>query len=87
MNDWNFHFFSSQWYSNPLFRGSYSAYTLKAEVLRTSTDKLAESINDKNGKIQIQFAGEATSSKHFSTVHGAIETGWREAERIINFYK
>ncbi|PSN36046.1 Peroxisomal N(1)-acetyl-spermine/spermidine oxidase [Blattella germanica] len=32
------------------------------------------------------FAGEATHSTHFSTVHGAIETGWREAERIIKLY-
>lgn len=28
------------------------------------------------------FAGEATHEHFFSTVHGAIETGWREADRI-----
>jgi monoamine oxidase len=33
------------------------------------------------------FAGEATHSSYYSTVHGAIESGWREAERIIELYK
>jgi hypothetical protein len=33
------------------------------------------------------FAGEATHSSYFSTVHGAIETGWREAKRITQFRK
>ena len=33
---------------------------------------------------RIRFAGEATHENHFSTVHGAIESGWREAEIILN---
>ncbi|XP_017838417.1 spermine oxidase isoform X2 [Drosophila busckii] len=32
------------------------------------------------------FAGEATSPHHFSTVHGAVETGLREARRLIGYY-
>lgn len=80
-------FHSSTWHSNPLFRGSYSNYTLKAEALGASCQKLAEPINDSNGKPVIQFAGEATSAKYYSCVHGAIESGWREADRLINLYK
>lgn len=34
----------------------------------------------------IQFAGEATSEHYYSTVHGAVEAGWREATRLANFY-
>ena len=34
---------------------------------------------------RILWAGEATHSTHWSTVHGAIETGWREAERILGY--
>jgi hypothetical protein len=31
------------------------------------------------------FAGEATSTNgHLATVHGAIETGWRAAEEVLN---
>jgi monoamine oxidase len=32
------------------------------------------------------FAGEATSDNYFSTVHGAFDSGKREAERIMEFY-
>jgi spermine oxidase len=35
------------------------------------------------GDGRVLFAGEATNEKHFGTVHGAIESGWREADRII----
>lgn len=34
----------------------------------------------------IQFAGEATSDHYYSTVHGAVESGWREALRLAQFY-
>lgn len=77
----------SKWYSNPNFRGSYSNYSIKAEALGVSVHTLAEPIFDSMGKPVIQFAGEATSPTHFSCVHGAIETGWREANRIIGLYK
>ena len=30
---------------------------------------------------RLLVAGEATHEKYFGTVHGAIETGWREADR------
>lgn len=35
----------------------------------------------------ILFAGEATSSEHYSTVHGAVETGLREAHRLAGYYQ
>lgn len=38
------------------------------------------------GKDVIQFAGEATHDKFFSTVHGAVESGYREADRLIEMY-
>lgn len=78
---------SSKWYSNPLFRGSYTYYSLEAESLNTNVEKLAEPVNDLNGRPVIQFAGEGTSSKHFSNAHGAVESGWREADRLIDLYK
>lgn len=77
----------SRWYSNPHFRGSYSNITLKSDALAATTIKLAEPINDQNGKPILQFAGEATDQHYFSTVHGAIGSGWREAERLIDLYR
>lgn len=38
-------------------------------------------------KPTIQFAGEATHPYYYSTVHGAVETGYREAERLISYYQ
>lgn len=40
---------------------------------------LAEPINNK-----VFFAGEATSTHNHSTIHGAYESGLREAEVILN---
>ncbi|KAH8372922.1 hypothetical protein KR009_008134, partial [Drosophila setifemur] len=34
----------------------------------------------------VQFAGEASSEHYYSTVHGAVEAGWREARRLAQFY-
>ncbi|CAH1160231.1 unnamed protein product [Phaedon cochleariae] len=75
----------SNWYSNPHFRGSYSFQSL------SSTDNnipdLLEPLRTSNGSYIIQFAGEATSPTHFSTVQGAVESGYREADRLIGLYK
>ena len=32
---------------------------------------------------RIFFAGEATNSIHYATVHGAIESGYRAADEIL----
>jgi polyamine oxidase len=39
---------------------------------------LAEPVNDR-----LAFAGEATVPEFFGTVHGAYQSGVREAERIL----
>ena len=35
------------------------------------------------GKGVLRFAGEHTSEEHFATVHGALMSGWREADAIL----
>lgn len=78
--------FRSKWHSNPLFRGSITSYTLEAEALGASVANLAKPVTNSNGIPVLQFAGEGTSPKHFSNVHGAVESGWREAQRLIQLY-
>lgn len=72
------------WNTNRNFLGTYSFRSLKSDADNSWSSILAKPIDDT--KPVILFAGEATNSEHFSTVHGAIETGHREANRIIKHY-
>lgn len=36
---------------------------------------------------RVLFAGEATAGKLYSTTHGAIITGWREADRLLDLFR
>ncbi|KAL9890237.1 spermine oxidase-like [Glossina fuscipes fuscipes] len=80
-------FIRTQWYTNSNFRGTYSYRTLYADELRTGAWDLAKPTTDDDDKPIVQFAGEATHNHYFGTVHGAIETGWREADRLISYYE
>ncbi|XP_071492438.1 peroxisomal N(1)-acetyl-spermine/spermidine oxidase-like [Diadema antillarum] len=76
----------SQWYSNPYVRGSYSY--VAAGSSGADIDSLAEPVcmTKADGHTQpiICFAGEATHRTFYSTTHGAMLSGQREAERIIS---
>jgi len=73
----------SQWFSNPNFRGSYSYHSTDADKMNACAEDLSHPLYNYSGKEVLLFAGEATHPHFYSTVHGAIETGWREADRII----
>ncbi|XP_001957705.2 probable polyamine oxidase 5 [Drosophila ananassae] len=80
-------FLRTQWHSNPNFRGSYSYYPTYSDEIRAARSDLESPLSNMAGNPRLQFAGEASSRDHFSTVHGATESGWREADRLIEFYK
>ncbi|CAD6234013.1 GSCOCG00007476001-RA-CDS [Cotesia congregata] len=75
----------SLWNTNENFLGTQSFRPVKADLVDAHIEDYAAPI-EVNNKPTILFAGEATSL-HYSTVHGAIESGWREADRLINYYK
>ncbi|KRT84660.1 hypothetical protein AMK59_580, partial [Oryctes borbonicus] len=75
-------FVKSQWYTNPHFRGTYSYQTTASRRLNANA-VLARPLRNRNGKTTLMFAGEATHPYYYSTVHGAIETGYREADRVL----
>ncbi len=68
----------SKWSNEENILGSYSYQTVASETEGLGPKDLAEPVGSR-----VLFAGEATHEKYFSTVHGAIESGWREADRII----
>lgn len=78
--------YRTEWAKNPHFLGSYSYPSVKGDAIGASAAALAEPILDSDSQPIIQFAGEATNSHHFSTVHGAIESGWFQAQKLIDLY-
>lgn len=80
----------SRWNSNPFVCGSYSYLSMDSfgrnvERLHDPVYELAEEsskLSPTNKIPRILFAGEATAGKLYSTTHGAIITGWREADRL-----
>lgn len=73
---------TSKWKTDELFLGTYS-YQIKDDA---SVRNLSAPLCDNNGQAKVLFAGEATHEHFFSTVHGALESGIREAKRIVNMY-
>jgi len=68
------------WTTNPFIKGAYSYSTIGMGDARQIS---AQSINKK-----IYFAGEAMNfNGHHQTVHGAIETGYKEVINILNDIK
>ena len=68
------------WTTNPFVRGAYSYSTIGMGDARNIA---TQSVNKK-----IYFAGEAMNlNGHHQTVHGAIETGYREVINILNDLK
>lgn len=54
--------------------------------MNATNEALASPIFDANEIPRLQFAGEHTNTYHYASVHGAIETGWREADRLLQTY-
>ncbi|KAM7408800.1 hypothetical protein PAMA_002496 [Pampus argenteus] len=77
----------SQWFHDPWTCGSYS-YPGKGCSLQ-DLQNMMEPLPAKRSQsqpLQVLFAGEATHPYYFSTVHGALLTGQREADRLISHY-
>ncbi|XP_010618308.1 peroxisomal N(1)-acetyl-spermine/spermidine oxidase isoform X2 [Fukomys damarensis] len=76
----------SRWHSAPYTRGSYSYVAVGSTG--DDMDLLAQPLpEDGTGpQLQILFAGEATHRTFYSTTHGALLSGWREADRLIGLW-
>ena len=68
--------FATKWGNDIYSYGSFANIPVGSSGQDMIT--LSEPVNDK-----ILFAGEATFSEHYSTVHGALKSGRREFARIM----
>uniref|UniRef100_A0A674IX73 Peroxisomal N(1)-acetyl-spermine/spermidine oxidase n=1 Tax=Terrapene triunguis TaxID=2587831 RepID=A0A674IX73_9SAUR len=73
----------SQWHSAPYTRGSYSYVAVGSSG--DDIDALAQPLPE-DAPQQVLFAGEATHRTFYSTTHGALLSGWREADRLLSLY-
>ncbi|KAM5324048.1 peroxisomal N(1)-acetyl-spermine/spermidine oxidase isoform 2-T2 [Glossophaga mutica] len=73
----------TRWHSAPYTRGSYSYVAVGSTG--DDIDLLAEPlpVDREKAQLQVLFAGEATHRTFYSTTHGALLSGWREADRLI----
>jgi lysine-specific histone demethylase 1B len=73
-------YYVQNWTTNPFIKGAYSYSTVGMGNAREIS---AQSVDKK-----LYFAGEAMNiNGHHQTVHGAIETGYREVINILNDLK
>ncbi|KAG7269499.1 hypothetical protein CRUP_027917 [Coryphaenoides rupestris] len=79
----------SSWGSNPYIRGSYSFTRVGSSG--GDFERLAAPLpcadTTKAPPLQVLFAGEATHRKYYSTTHGALLSGQREANRLVEMYR
>ncbi|NXG66834.1 PAOX oxidase, partial [Hemiprocne comata] len=78
----------SHWHSAPYTRGSYSyvAVGSSGDDIDVLAQPLPEDPEDPR-PLQLLFAGEATHRTFYSTTHGALLSGWREAERLNQLFQ
>ena len=76
----------NNWITHPHFYGAVSYQTVESVKNKVSWDDLAEPVSF-NGKPRLLFSGEATSTCCYGSVNGAVLSGFREANRIIDVYK
>ncbi|KND03370.1 uncharacterized protein SPPG_02414 [Spizellomyces punctatus DAOM BR117] len=78
----------TRWGKDPFARGSYS-HMQTGRTTHEDREELAKPLPDLMSGEKFPrtptlfFAGEHTVRDHFATVHGALLSGWREAERIL----
>ncbi|XP_038152223.1 peroxisomal N(1)-acetyl-spermine/spermidine oxidase-like [Cyprinodon tularosa] len=76
----------SRWFHDPWTLGSYChpAIGCSAQDFKNMMGPLP--VTGEQQALQVLFAGEATHPSYYSSLHGALLSGWREADRLISHY-
>ena len=85
--------FRQKWNTCPYTKGVYSYFSLASSrsnytPVDLSNPEWSYAQDSQRGEVaySLLFAGEATHPDFFSTVHGAVLSGQREADRIASYY-
>lgn len=73
----------SEWITKRNFMGSYSLFTMNSARHGATPSALAEPVYNSNGRPRIFFAGEHTSAGFSGYSNGAVETGFRAGEEVL----
>lgn len=71
----------TRWAQDEFSRGSYSHMITGLSETRHRENFQIPVVSDSGSRMR--FVGEHTSRNHFATVHGALLSGWREADDIL----
>lgn len=77
----------TSWMMSRNFLGSYSYLSMSSEKNKVSPKDLAQTLLNNQKEPKILFAGEATDYKFSSYSNGAVSSGWRAANELVNFFK
>ncbi|KAK0943232.1 hypothetical protein LTR48_006395 [Friedmanniomyces endolithicus] len=72
----------TRWAQDEYSRGSYSHMITGLSEVGHRVEFQRPVVGGEGGEV-LRFAGEHTSRNHFATVHGALLSGWREADAIL----
>ncbi|KAK0282389.1 hypothetical protein LTR91_018835 [Friedmanniomyces endolithicus] len=72
----------TRWAQDEYSRGSYSHMITGLSEVGHRLEFQRPVVGGKGAAV-LRFAGEHTSRNHFATVHGALLSGWREADAIL----
>ncbi|XP_070491017.1 spermine oxidase-like isoform X2 [Chironomus tepperi] len=76
----------TKWLTNENFLGAYSYGSIDADKANVRPKDIAESIKNVDEAPILLFAGEATDDRYPSMAHGAVRSGFRAADEIVDFY-
>ncbi len=78
----------NRWMSSKYFLGTYSYESMDSQTHNVEPGKdLGETLYSQDKKPILLVAGEATDEDHSGYVHGAVASGWRAANEILDYYK
>ena len=75
----------TRWLTDENFLGSYAYPSMLSD--ENSPVSLGKPVLKAQGNPVILFAGEATSKDHSGYVHGALESGRRVTQELIDYYQ